>query len=151
MTTITRVKKLDIEALEWLREESLLEGFRFIERMCTEWTSGTNRFTAPGEALFLAIADDRIVGVCGLNCDPFQHDPFVGRVRRLYVARAHRRAGVGRTLLETVILHAQEHFRLLRLRTEEANEFFLSQGFRRIASEENATHFIDLKRNIINA
>ena len=106
MTSITKIKELELQALEGLRAESLQEGYRFIQRLCDEWISGANRFSAPGEALFLAIADGRVVGVCGLNCDPYRHDPRTGRVRRLYVSRAHRRSGVGRALLEAVVAYA---------------------------------------------
>jgi len=144
MTTITRIKELDLQALGGLRRESSLAGCRFIERLCDEWASGTNRFSAPGEALFLATVGDQVVGVCGLNRDPYVPDPSVGRVRRLYVARAHRRGGVGRALLEAVLAHARAHFRLLRLRSEEAGEFYLTHGFRRIASEPDTTHVFEI-------
>jgi GNAT superfamily N-acetyltransferase len=146
MTSITRIKELELAALDELRVESSHEGYRFIERLCDEWVSGTNRFSAPGEALFLATADRQVVGVCGLNCDPYAHDPRVGRVRRLYIAREHRRKGVGQALLEAVVAHARDHFRLLRVRTEEAGEFYTSNGFRCIASEADTTHVLELIR-----
>jgi GNAT superfamily N-acetyltransferase len=145
MTTITRIKELDLQALDELRRESSQEGYRFVERLCDEWASGTNRFSAPGEALFLATVGDLVVvGVCGLNRDSYVPDPSVGRVRRLYVARAHGRVGVGRALLEAVLAHAREHFRRLRLRSEVAGEFYLTHGFRRIASETDTTHAMEI-------
>jgi len=144
MTSIIRIKELELPALEGLRAESSQEGYRFIERLCDEWVSGSNRFSAPGEALFLAIADGQVAGICGLNCDPYAHDPRIGRVRRLYVMRAHRRRGVGRALLEAVVAYARDHFRLLRVRTKEASGFYTTHGFRCIASEGDTTHVLEL-------
>lgn len=146
MTSITRIKELELHALDGLRAESSHEGYRFIGRLCDEWVSGTNRFSAPGEALFLATADGQVVGVCGLNHDPYTHDPRIGRVRRLYVLQAYRRSGVGRALLEAVVAYARDYFRLLRVRTEEAGEFYTTHGFRCIASEAETTHVLELTR-----
>ena len=102
-----------------------------------EWVSGANRFEAPGEALFVAVADDHIVGISGLNRDPYACDPRTGRVRRLYVAPAYRRQGVGQALLESVIT-------LLRVRTEAADRFYTAHGFRRVDSEADVTHVLEL-------
>jgi uncharacterized protein len=38
-----------------------------VERLHHEWETGTNRFDKPGEALFGAWLDGRLVGGCGLN------------------------------------------------------------------------------------
>ena len=61
MTTITRIKDLEISALDGLREESSREGYKFIGRLCDEWVSGANRFSGPGEALFLATDGGQVV------------------------------------------------------------------------------------------
>jgi len=142
MTTIIRIRELDVAALAELRRESSNEGYQFIERLCDEWASRTNRFDAPGEALFLATIGDQVVGVCGLNRDPYVPDPRVGRIRRLYITPAHRRGGVGRALLEAVVTHARGHFHWLRLRTDDVGGFYLAHGFRRITSEPDATHVL---------
>jgi len=144
MTTISRITDLDVATLQRLRAESSQEGFRFMERLCEEWVSGANRFDAPGEALFLAVADGQVVGVCGLNRDPYTHDARTGRVRRLYVLPDHRHSGVGQALLEAVILHAHDHFDLLRVRTEGAGDFYTARGFRRDVLDTKATHVLEL-------
>lgn len=143
MTTITRITDLDIADLQRLRAESLREGFRFMERLCEEWASGANQFDRPGEALFLAVAYGQVVGVCGLNRDPYAHDPGTGRVRRLYVLPAHRRKGVGRALIEAIIAHGRSHFVLLRARTDAATDFYTACGFRPDASDSKGTHVLD--------
>jgi GNAT superfamily N-acetyltransferase len=144
MTTIAKITDLDLDALRGLRDENSREGFRFIERLCEEWVSGANRFNASGEALFIAVANDEVVGVCGLNRDPYAGHPRIGRVRRLYVIPAHRRHGVGRALLGAVVACARGHFSLLRVRTEAADEFYRTQGFRRVASGAEVTHVLEL-------
>jgi hypothetical protein len=81
MISIVNVTELDLNVLQELRAESSREGFRFIERLCDEWASGANRFNDSGEALFLAVVDGQVVGVCGLNRDPYTSAPNIGRVR----------------------------------------------------------------------
>jgi len=144
MATIVRITDLKLDALRELRVESLQEGFSFIERLCAEWISGANRFDAPGEALFLAVSEGQVVGVCGLNCDPYAHDPRIGRVRRLYVSRTHRRRGIGQRLLAAVVAGARGHFSSVRVRTEVAGDFYTAQGFRRIATGAEVTHVLEL-------
>jgi GNAT superfamily N-acetyltransferase len=144
MITIVRVTNLELDALQALRAESSREGFRFMERLCDEWASGANRFNDSGEALFLAVADGQVVGVCGLNRDPYASATHIGRVRRLYVLRAHRRSGVGRALLDALITHAHNHFNLVRVRTGAASDFYVAHGFRHDSSDAEATHVLEL-------
>ena len=146
MTAINKVTELDTAVLQQLCAESSQEGFRFMDRLREEWASGANRFDGTGEALFLAVKDGQVVGVCGLNRDPYAHDVRIGRVRRLYVLRSHRHGGVGRSLLEAVIAHAREHFDVLRVRTEAASDFYTARGFRRDMSDAEATHVLKLCR-----
>lgn len=144
MTKIVRITDLELESLQALRAESSQEGFRFMKRLCDDWISGANRFSGSGEALFLAVAGSQVVGICGLNRDPYANDSRVGRVRRLYVLRAHRRIGVGRALLDVVITRARDHFNLLRVRTEAAGDFYTARGFRRDTSDAEASHVLEL-------
>jgi GNAT superfamily N-acetyltransferase len=73
-------------------------GSRIVRRLVEEWASGANRFDRPGEVLLGAWLDGQLVGVCGLNVDPYAAQERVGRVRHLYVLSALRRLGVGRRL-----------------------------------------------------
>ena len=89
-----------------LLSESERAGARFVRRLVDEWANGANRFDRPGEALFGAWIGDRLVGVGGLNVDPYARDERVGRVRHLYVLSDFRRLGVARRLMAQIIAAA---------------------------------------------
>ena len=144
---IRRLTEWSPGGLEALLAESEQAGLRFVRRLVEEWAAGTNRFDRPGEALFVAQIDGRLVGVCGLNVDPYADAPGIGRVRRLYVLSAHRRLGVGRQLVAAVIEAARGRFDSLRLRTENpaAAEFYASLGFRPSTGTADCTHLMELR------
>jgi len=147
MISIIRIENLPRDELLPLLEESKRMGFRFVERLIAEWESGENRFDKDGEALFIARDDKRVVGICGINIDPYLGDPQVGRVRHLYVIAKERRKGVGRELVQRVIEEARRHFLYLRLRAanEDSYRFYSALGFASVYGYENCTHFLDLK------
>ncbi len=138
--------RLPLEHLAALRKEAREQGFDHLERLVHEHEPNGNAFDRPGEALFGAFLDSRMVGVCGLNIDPYARNPGVGRVRRLYVATDQRGRGIGRRLVERVIAHAQPHFERLRLRTptEPAARFYEALGFQRVMRAQKVTHALDL-------
>jgi GNAT superfamily N-acetyltransferase len=143
---IHRLHELPPDRFADLVTESGQAGFRFLRRLLEEWDDGSNRFSGPGEALFAADVGDRIVGVCGLNCDPYWPGGRVGRVRHLYVAVAFRGRGVGRLLMAAVVAAARDAFDRLRLRTDSAAaaQFYEALGFRRCDEEANCTHTLEL-------
>jgi GNAT superfamily N-acetyltransferase len=126
--------------------ESERAGLQFVRRLQDDWHSGANRFDRPGEALFAAIDEVRLLGVCGLNVDPYSLSPRVGRVRHLYVSVAHRRQGIGSLLVREVVAAARHSFDRLRLRTNDphAARFYEQLGFLRCEADSSATHELDL-------
>jgi ribosomal protein S18 acetylase RimI-like enzyme len=143
---VDQVRDLLPDALALLVADSECEGWRFVRRLADEWTSGRNRFDRPGEALFVARVSGSIVGVCGLNADPFAADRTTGRVRRLYVLREYRGRGFGEQLVRAVVAAASGRFRRLRVRTEswEADRLYQRLGFQPTAGEADCTHAFDL-------
>jgi GNAT superfamily N-acetyltransferase len=139
---IERIHSLPIDRLSALVTESNATGFRGLKRLVEDWRSRLNRFNMPGEAFFIAVRDGRVVGVCGLNHDPYLRDPTVGRFRHLYVAVDHRRKGIGTQLAHAVIGAARGHFARLRLRTDSpiADAFYRSLGFMPITGEPACSH-----------
>jgi GNAT superfamily N-acetyltransferase len=143
--SIERLNEPSADRLDALLAESEQSGSRMVRRLVEEWASGANRFDRPGEALFAARVDGRLVGVCGLNVDPYSAEPRLGRVRHLYVLSAHRRSGIGRQLVAEVIAAARGRFDHLRLSTENpvAARFYERLGFRS-AEAAHCTHVLDV-------
>jgi GNAT superfamily N-acetyltransferase len=150
MLHIQRVTHLPVDRLSSLLPESQQEGFRNIHRLIHDWETGCNRFDRPSEALFIAEQNQRLVGVCGLNNDPYCVDAITGRVRRLYVLPRYRRLGIGRGLIEEVILHARLNFDGLHVRTNNpiGDRFFQSFGFVPCLGETNFTHTLKVAKPI---
>ena len=142
---IRRLDRLVPDRFEALLAESEASGYRFLRRVADEWVSGANRFARQGEALFAAEDDERLVGVCGLNVDPYLDDPRVGRVRNVYVLAGYRKRGVGRRLVEAAVSAAGGHFDTLRLRAEEPGPagLYESLGFRPRSGSPDCTHVLE--------
>jgi GNAT superfamily N-acetyltransferase len=128
--------------------ESEREGWRFVRRLADEWAAGTNRFDKPGEALFIARLGGLIIGVCGLNADPYTADVATGRVRRLYVLPAFRGRGVGGQLVRAVLAAAAGRLQRLRVRTDSlvAGRLYQRLGFQPVVGVEDCTHILDVVR-----
>ncbi len=148
MIVIERIDCLAIDRLNLLVLEASATGFHALSRLLDEWQSGRNRFDQPGEAIFIANDNGKIVGVCGLNRDPYLGDPTVGRVRHLYVALDHRRNGIGTRLVRAVMGVAMGSFTRVRVRTDspDADVFYRSLGFMRFADEAACSHQVVLNR-----
>lgn len=135
------------DCLQALVTESGRQGFRSVRRLVEEWRTGANRFDRPGEVLFAARSGDDVIGVCGLNVDPYAEDPRVGRVRHLYVLALHRRAGVGEQLVADIIETARSHFHRLHLSTTSgpAARLYEGLGFRPAPGACHHSHALDLE------
>lgn len=130
------------DQLDLLAEEARRQGYRMLDRLQQEWRESTHRFNREGECVLIAVWEDRIVGVCGLNRDPYCSLKDIGRVRRLYVASDVRRRGVGRLLVEAIQKRCPGVFQQLRLRTNSsaASTFYQALGFRLVEDEPDCTH-----------
>ena len=138
-----RVRSASFRALE---KASRAEGYWMLTRLLAGWRDGSNRFSRRGEALYGAFYGDELVGVCGLNVDPYIQGKREGRVRHLYVAAPFRRHGAGRILVRSAIAKARDHFPALNVRaTDEAFPFYEKLGFMRIEGEEFMTHRMEFQ------
>ena len=129
--------------------ESKREGFRFLERLVDDFLVGTNTFSASGEILY-GVFDEigNLVGVGGLNKDPYSTDKTLGRLRRFYVDPKYRRHGIGRLLLHTIIEFAKDHYDQLVLYTdtEQGDKFYTSMGFLRSQEFGSSSHYVNLTK-----
>jgi len=144
---IERLTEASTDLFDALVAESERAGYGFVRRLADEWASGANRFGRPGEALFAARMEGRLIGACGLNVDPYTPAPGVGRVRHLYVLTDYRRLGVGRQLVEQVLDAARGRFERLRLSTQNpaAAQLYEQLGFERRIGAADHTHLKEIR------
>lgn len=118
------------------------EGFRFLGRLVADWESGANRFDEDGALLLEVRAGTRLCAIGGLNQDPYRSSSSFARIRRVYVDPGDRSRGVGRQLVEALMLHAEGRFEGVRLRTDtaEAAAFYERLGFVPSEASPDATH-----------
>ena len=138
--TIKRITELPEDFADLL-DESLNQDFNFLKKMNEEWILGKNRFNKKGESIFAAFDGKKLIGIGGLNIDPYLNNEQVGRVRHLYVFKASRKSGIGRLLMKEIIKNAKLNYSKLRLRTDthEAAKFYESIGFQRVV-DRTASH-----------
>lgn len=144
--TVTRVVDLP-DGIGVLAERAAAEGQRFVARLCDDFATGNNRFAEAGEGLFEATVSGGLVGVGGLNQDPYTGRTRDGRVRRFYVLPDARRHGVGRALLAAIQSAARPPFDRLTLYTasDVASAFYVSAGFTPSAEHPKVSHWKALR------
>lgn len=130
-----------------LRGEAEREGFRFLGRLESDWRAGENRFDEPGEVLLGAFVDNVLIGVGGLNRDPYAKVASRGRLRRLYVHPGWRGIGVGQALVGALVDLAALAFVEVSLHTDTAvaSSFYRRCGFT-VVNERTASHVRVLRR-----
>jgi len=141
---ITRLHSLPF-GFERLKDEAAQQGFGFLDRLVADWASGANTFIGPGECLLGAFVGDRLVGIGGLNADPYSPRTDLGRIRHVYVLEAWRHNGVGRALIDGLVRQARGRFGELRLRTGTtgAAAFYAHCGFGPV-NDPTASHAFKL-------
>jgi GNAT superfamily N-acetyltransferase len=111
-----------------LRAEARAEGYRFLDRLATDWEAGATRFAGEGEALLAASVDRELAGIGGLTGDPIVPDCL--RMRRFYIRAAFRRSGVGRVLAATLLGQPERRFRPVTVNAAAGSAaFWESLGF----------------------
>ncbi|VEB96301.1 Acetyltransferase (GNAT) family [Cedecea lapagei] len=124
-----------------LKAQSIAENFNMLRRLEANWLSGDNRFNAPGEKLLGIFSGEALVGVGGLNLDPFSGDDRAGRIRHLYVSPMWRGRGVGKLLLQAIVADGDELFDFYNTHApQHAFRFYEAAGFEIVSGEERVTH-----------
>lgn len=117
--TIKEIDNNNTDSIISLRDESHLDGTKLVDKMIDEWKSGENTFSKPGEKAWGLFVGDQCIAFAGINIDPYLegNDGSVGRVRHVYVAQAYRGKGLSKVLMNLILPHAREHFKVVRLAT----------------------------------
>ena len=122
-----------------LREAARREGLRAIVRLEADWT----RDAFGGSGVLIGVwAGGRLVGIGGLTVDPVM--PGALRLRRLYVLRAARGAGVGRALVAALLVRAGPVTVVVNAPVA-ARRFWARLGFR-AARRDGHTHAVSPHR-----
>jgi GNAT superfamily N-acetyltransferase len=130
-----------------LRAEARAEGYSFVERLATDWMSGTIRFDRAGEALLAARVKGVLAGIGGLTLEPVVPDAL--RMRRFYVRLAYRRSGIGRQLATVLLERARSISRLVTVNAAPASTaFWESLGFAPDARDGH-THVHQLNKRLV--
>lgn len=120
-----------------LRQPATSEGFRFLNRLVQDYAAGTNRFDQPGEALYVIRRNEDLIAIGGINVESLSSEHRRGRIRRVYVHPAERRAGIGQLLMSTIETHAAEWFDALQLFTDTqgASNFYCRLGYQLVTDD----------------
>lgn len=136
----------DNKGFSKLKEESMPAGFNMLRRLEENWFNGQNRFDKPGENLLSFYADGLLIGVCGLNQDPYMLSVRAGRLRHLYVGIKCRKMQVGIMLLRTILKGSRRWFDFIKTNApQSAFTFYERAGFIPLADVDTVTHRLYLE------
>lgn len=102
-----------------------------------------NVFNKTGECLYGVFQGDMLIGVGGLNEDPYTKDNKIGRLRRFYISRDYRRIGLGNLLLNQLLCHAEKYFEVIVLHadTKQGDVFYTANGFVKGGLYKGSSHY----------
>ncbi len=61
---------------------------------------------------------EKLIGIGGLNEDPYTENNKIGRLRRFYILKNYRRIGLGKLLLNQLLSYAEKNFKVVVLHTD---------------------------------
>ncbi|MDA2516308.1 GNAT family N-acetyltransferase [Bacillus cereus] len=131
-----------------LVQDSEEEGFNFLIRLINEYKNEINTFNKTGECLYGIFRGDMLIGVGGLNEDPYTKDNKIGRLRRFYISKDFRRIGLGNLLLNQLLCHAEKYFEVIVLHadTKQGDAFYTANGFVKEGLYKGSSHYKVLSR-----
>ncbi|MGW6191818.1 GNAT family N-acetyltransferase [Bacillus cereus] len=143
---IKRIEDLLKYEINHLVKGSKEEGFNFLIKLINEYESKRNTFSKTGECLYGIFQEETLIGIGGLNQDPFTKDNKIGRLRRFYIAKDYRRIGLGKLLLKQLLRHAKKYFHIVVLHTDtkRGDEFYSANGFVKSENYKGSNHLIRL-------
>lgn len=104
---IQQIENLMKYEFKYLVQESKEEGFKFLKKLINEYENELNTFNKSGECLYGIFQGEKLIGIGGLNADPYTENNKIGRLRRFYIAKDYRRIGLGKLLLNKLLSHAE--------------------------------------------
>ncbi|TBX56571.1 GNAT family N-acetyltransferase [Bacillus cereus] len=128
---IQQIENLMKYEFKYLVQESKEEGFKFLKKLINEYENELNTFNKSGECLYGIFQGEKLIGIGGLNADPYTENNKIGRLRRFYIAKDYRRIGLGKLLLNKLLSHAEKYFKVVVLHTDtkQGDVFYTANGF----------------------
>ncbi|WIL45125.1 GNAT family N-acetyltransferase [Bacillus bombysepticus] len=147
---IQQIEDLMIYEHDYLVQESKDEGFYFLIKLISEYENKINTFNKTGECLYGIFQGEKLIGIGGLNEDPYTINNKIGRIRRFYIAKKYRRKGLGRLLLVRIINDAKKHFNIVVLNTDtvQGDKFYTSSRFVKGTKYMGVSHYLNLYKRI---
>ncbi|WP_243522499.1 GNAT family N-acetyltransferase [Bacillus pseudomycoides] len=143
---LKQIESLSQVDITHLVEASEKEGYNFLIKLVNEYRNKTNTFNKNGEYLYGVFQGEVLIGIGGINQDPYTKAKAIGRLRRFYISKECRRKGIGNLLLKRILSDAKEHFQIVVLYTDtkQASQFYISNGFMKSERYQGSTHYLRL-------
>ncbi|PGD59224.1 GNAT family N-acetyltransferase [Bacillus wiedmannii] len=140
---IQQIEDLMIYEHDYLVQESKEEGFNFLIKLKSEYENKINIFNKTGECLYGIFQGEKLIGIGGLNKDPYTENNKIGRLRRFYISKHYRRKGLGNLLLNRLLLHAEKYFKVVVLHTDtkQGDVFYNANGFVKGEVYKGSSHY----------
>ena len=140
---IQQIEDLMIYEHEYLVQESKDEGFYFLIKLISEYENKINTFNKTGECLYGIFHGEKLIGIGGLNEDPYTENNKIGRLRRFYITKDYRRIGLGNLLLKRLLYHAEKYFKVVVLHTDtkQGDAFYIANGVVKWELFKGSSHY----------
>lgn len=140
---IQQIENLMKYEFKYLVQESKEEGFKFLKKLINEYENELNTFNKSGECLYGIFQGEKLIGIGGLNADPYTENNKIGRLRRFYIAKDYRRIGLGKLLLNKLLSHAEKYFKVVVLHTDtkQGDVFYTANGFVKREVYKRSNHY----------
>lgn len=140
---IQQIENLMKYEFKYLVQESKEEGFKFLKKLINEYENELNTFNKSGECLYGIFQGEKLIGIGGLNADPYTENNKIGRLRRFYIAKDYRRIGLGKLLLNKLLSHAEKYFKVVVLHTDtkQGDVFYTANGFVKREVYKGSSHY----------
>ncbi|OPD55822.1 GNAT family N-acetyltransferase [Bacillus anthracis] len=140
---IQQIENLMKYEFKYLVQESKEEGFKFPKKLINEYENELNTFNKSGECLYGIFQGEKLIGIGGLNADPYTENNKIGRLRRFYIAKDYRRIGLGKLLLNKLLSHAEKYFKVVVLHTDtkQGDVFYTANGFVKREVYKRSSHY----------
>ncbi|MDM5239545.1 GNAT family N-acetyltransferase [Bacillus cereus] len=140
---IQQIENLMIYEFSHFVQDSKEEGFNFLTRLVNEYETEINTFNKTGECLYGIFQGENLIGIGGLNEDPYTENNKIGRLRRFYILKDYRRIGLGNLLLNRLLSHAEKYFEVVVLHTDtkQGDAFYTANGFVKGELYKESSHY----------